>query len=559
MFSQAHTTLGICARREFRAFVADVPEFRSGVFSDATPWWSPLAQAMPLRQGIAARWELLVLAAALLLLALLYNRFARERRHRLRRVLYVFGLYAVAAVAGPLTRWVGLAHWPERLTIATDLLEAFTLIGILGLALFDLVLVRARMAPPQIVPDITIGIAYVVATIGVARGAGVNLASIIATSAALSAVIALSLQQTLGNVIGGVALQLDGSIKVGDWIQLENGRQGRVKHIRWRHTTLETRDWGTLVVPNALLLGSQFMIMGRREGFAEKHRFHVQLNVDHRHSPERVVNVIDDALRGAPIPHVASEPPPHAVCLDLTDLGRSSALLYEARYWLTDLGVDETTNSAVRTRVVAALARAGIPLALPEHRVTLDPDAARHAMRSRELYADGRRRALRSVALFAQLTDAEIDSLVDHLREAPFARSEFVLQQGAVAHSLYILTAGSVQVRVGSRGTDSKTVTIISAPDYFGEMGMMTGEPRAADVVALSAVECFKLEKDALERILRARPEIAAEISRTLAERRAGLLAAQQAFDERQQIEAQRSEQQRILGNIRSFFGLAGT
>ena len=58
-----------------------------------------------------------------------------------------------------------------------------------------------------------------------------------------------------------VAIQLDGSLQVGDWIQLENGRQGRVREIRWRHSVLETRDWGKLIVPNATLL--QNLLIGR--------------------------------------------------------------------------------------------------------------------------------------------------------------------------------------------------------------------------------------------------------------------------------------------------------
>ena len=57
--------------------------------------------------------------------------------------------------------------------------------------------------------------------------AGVNLTSIIATSAVVTAVIGLSLQATLGNIVGGLALQVDDSIQEGDWIEFENKQQGR--------------------------------------------------------------------------------------------------------------------------------------------------------------------------------------------------------------------------------------------------------------------------------------------------------------------------------------------
>ena len=57
----------------------------------------------------------------------------------------------------------------------------------------------------------------------------------------VTAVIGLSLQATLGNVVGGLALQVDDSIEEGDWIELENKQQGQVKQIRWRHTATASR------------------------------------------------------------------------------------------------------------------------------------------------------------------------------------------------------------------------------------------------------------------------------------------------------------------------------
>ena len=50
------------------------------------------------------------------------------------------------------------------------------------------------------------------------RGAGVDLTSIVATSAVITAVLAFAMQDTLGNMLGGLALQLDNSVQVGDWI-----------------------------------------------------------------------------------------------------------------------------------------------------------------------------------------------------------------------------------------------------------------------------------------------------------------------------------------------------
>src|SRR5690606_6362038 len=117
-------------------------------------------------------------------------------------------------------------------------------------------------------------------------------------------------------ILGGVALQLDGSIHEGDWIQFDNGRQGKVRAIRWRHTIVETRDWQTIVVPNAQLLANNIMILGQRSGDKAPQRCWAYFHVDYRFTPLRVVKAVDDGLRGSPIDNVAENPKPTCLCLD---------------------------------------------------------------------------------------------------------------------------------------------------------------------------------------------------------------------------------------------------
>ena len=96
--------------------------------------------------------------------------------------------------------------------------------------------------------------------------------------------------------------------------------------------------------------------------------------------------------------------------------GRDSFAYYAVRYWLTDLAFDDPTNSAVRARIYAALKRANIPLAMPTTTTFYAAGGDEEQTRKLARHHDRRRDALRSVTLFAPLTDAEIESLVDHLR-----------------------------------------------------------------------------------------------------------------------------------------------
>lgn len=89
------------------------------------------------------------------------------------------------------------------------------------------------------------------------RTAGVDLTSSFTTSAVITAVIAFSMQDTLGNILGGIVLQLDDSVGVGDWVRVDEV-SGRIVDIRWRHTAIETRNRETVIVPNSWLMKNRF-------------------------------------------------------------------------------------------------------------------------------------------------------------------------------------------------------------------------------------------------------------------------------------------------------------
>ena len=124
-------------------------------------------------------------------------------------------------------------------------------------------------------------------------------------------------------------------------------------------------------------------------------------------------------------------------------------------------------------------------------------------------------------------------------------------RQGAAANWLYLLVSGNADIWYEAlEGTRNHLATIHTG-DVFGEMGLMTGEPRSATVTARTDAFCYRLDKPGFESILRARPEIAGECARILGERESQLAAVR----EDKPLPTQEHEA-RILGNIRRFFGL---
>jgi small-conductance mechanosensitive channel/CRP-like cAMP-binding protein len=496
--------------------------------------------------------------AFLLLTAWLVGRFAPTRRNQIRRGVFLFAFQAIVTLGELLVATLGATGWAENAQFLAQLLAVLTLLHLAGVVLFYLVLPKLGMTVTEIVADITMGAAYFLALLSMLRTVGLNLSGILATSAVVTAVLGLSLQATLGNILGGLALQLDNSIRVGDWIQLEDGRQGRVAEIHWRHTLVETRDWDSIVVPNSTLLGQTITILGKRGSAPLQHRMWVHFNVDFRFSPVEVVRVVDEALQAAPIPDVAQAPAPHAICFDFSRQGNESVAHYAVRYWLTDLARDDPTSSLIRLRIFSALQRADIPLAVPASTVFVthldDERVERKARRS----VDRRMAALDMVEIFAPMTEEEKRSLAPRIRHAIFAPGETITRQGQEAHWFYVLTRGTCDVRRADGGKDH-LLTTFTAPQFFGEMGLMTGARRDATVIAKTEVECFRIDKEDFHSILRDRPEIAEEISRILAEREVSAGEGEKILAAGERERQADLTQSRILTNIRSFFGLGGS
>ncbi len=494
----------------------------------------------------------------LLLMAWLVGRYAQSRRSQIRRGVFIFAFQATVTLGELLFSAVGAESWAQNAQFLAQLLAVLTFLHLAGVAIFSLVLPKLGMAVTEIVADITMGAAYFMAMMSMLRTVGLNLSGILATSAVVTAVLGLSLQATLGNILGGLALQLDNSIRVGDWIQLENGRQGRVAEIHWRHTLVETRDWDSIVVPNSVLLGQTITILGKREGEALQHRMWVYFNVDFRFSPVEVVRVVDEALQAAPIPDVSRAPAPHCICFDFSRQGSESVAHYAVRYWLTDLARDDPTSSMIRLRIFSALQRADIPLAVPASTVFVSQLDQERVERKAQRNVDRRMDALDMVEIFAPMTDEEKRSLAPRIRHAIFAPGETITRQGQEAHWLYVLTRGTCDV-LRSDGRQEHKVTTFTAPQFFGEMGVMTGARRDATVVAKTEVECFRIEKEDFHSILRGRPEIAEEMSRILAARELDGREGEKILEVGERERQSDLTQSRILTSIRSFFGLGGS
>lgn len=494
----------------------------------------------------------LTLLAGLLVVALgaLVRALAPAEAPRLRLAASLFGLHVLLLPVAVSLAASGSQGAPGT-RLAASFLAALAAIQVLAAFLFAVLLPRLPLRAPGILRDVLVAGAAAMAFFALGSRAGMNLSHLIATSTVLTAVVGLSLQDTLGNVMAGLALQLDQSLQVGDWVTVGEAN-GRVTEIRWRSTSLETRSWETLVVPNSLLVKNSFVVLGRRQGQPSQWRRAVTFNVDFRTPPTEVVAAVEEQLRAAPLAGVSPQPPPHCILLEL---GESYAR-YAARYWLTQLDSDDGVDSQVRTRIWFALRRVGIPLSIPAQALFVTEESQTRRARQDEREQESRLRALQGADVFEALGDDDRRRLAQSLRPAPFTRGEQLARQGTPGDALYLVVSGSAEVRVRAESGDEREVARLGPGDVFGEMSLMTGAPRAATVVALSDMACYRLDKGAFEAVLRARPELLGPVAEVLVRREGELSAVRHALDDGAARRAAAVRQRDLVDRIRAFFGL---
>jgi voltage-gated potassium channel len=126
---------------------------------------------------------------------------------------------------------------------------------------------------------------------------------------------------------------------------------------------------------------------------------------------------------------------------------------------------------------------------------------------------------IETVPLFAGAGEALVRHVVQKLEPVVFTPGEHVFRKGDAGRRMYFITAGAVEV-LGE--VDQEVLATLGPGNYFGEMALLTSEPRNASVRAREYCEMYTLEKSAFEELLARHPEIADKVHALASERASG-------------------------------------
>ncbi len=427
-------------------------------------------------------------------------------------------------------------------------LAASAVLQLIDAIVWDYFLYRRRgVAMPRLVVDIfNVVVLLVMALIILHQVFSVDLNAVLVTSTVASAVIGLALQDTLGNVISGLALQIDRPFDVGHWVNV-NGREGEVRQMNWRTITLRSIDNHHIVISNSDAARRDIV---NYSWPTLKQRLHVSVGLSYTYPPGDVKRILDKAVRDAE--GVLDVPGPDILIQEYGE----SAIIYDVRYWIDDFAHTPEIQDAVLTRIWYAIRRAGMSVPFPIRDVNLRQIPEDFEIQARERLQQEIYDQLRKLPIFSPLSDDQIRHLANEARAERFTADEYLVRQGEVGDSLFVINNGQTRIDVRDQAGSVMTVAHRGPGDFFGEMSLLTGERRTASVIAEGETEVVIVDKDALAHVLSGDLESLEALSHIVAQRFQELAAKMAEAEERRPVEALVVEEASLLARIQGFLGL---
>jgi len=411
-----------------------------------------------------------------------------------------------------------------------------------GLVFLRLMPARTGQSTPRLLRELmAAGVwAFALSAIVLSLFEGV-LTGLLAASSILVAVVGFALRNTLADIFAGLTLSLDRPYRLGDWIELDPNTAGRVVEVTWRTTRLLTIDRIGIVLPNALAASTVLRNYSTPEPYW---RDRIDVSLDNGVPPAQAERILLAAA--VAVPEVNALPrQPEVRVIDFSPRG----IVYQLRFWVPDYESRWRLHDEVRRNILQQLHQAGIAVTGPRLDLFHAPMPARDIDRRRHLDT-----LIGRVPLFQPLDAAELAALAGTAGVRSFAAGEAVVRQGEPGASLFVVLEGLLHVSEATENGSSRRFGQLRPGEIFGELSLLTGEPRSATVTTSTASELLEITKETFSPILERRQELAQKLGEIVAQRAAQRAAFGVRLPDLPDLTL--ANQAQVLRRIRLFFGL---
>lgn len=427
----------------------------------------------------------------------------------------------ISEALGPDFRWL-------RFLATVPLI--FLFVRGLDALVFNLTLARRRISAPPLLRDIISIVLYLVLfTAALSKILDVQVTTVLAGGTVVAAVLALALQETLGNLFAGIALNLEDSFEVGDVIK-SGDFIGTVEAVSWRATRIRTFNNDVAILPNSLLARERLEVHPRNNLNGRV----ISIGVDWHVPPAIAIDILSKAA--AHVEGVAREMP----CFARVAAFGDSSVTYDVKYFVRDYSQRDRIDADIRKAIWYAMRRNNIAIPFPIRafqQYTPPDSTAHHDVPRPELLE-----LLRNVDILSPLSDEAHEAIAGVAKVHFYSKGEAILRLGTAGDSMFVVHEGTVSIRVPDE------VAQLGPGSVFGEMALLTGEARTADVVALTDVTALEIGKDSLQPILSNNPDLVEAITAKVVQRKGHLDAIRLGEPE--------EEETSIVSRVRAWFGL---
>ncbi len=440
------------------------------------------------------------------------------------------------------------ANWNRA---ALLFMSVYLAIRLLDFWVFELILPRQKKIPvPIVLRDICRWLLSTVALFVIIRSIfpDVNLNVLAVSSIVVGYILGNATQDTLGNLVSGLALNTEDPFSIGDWVTIA-GHTGRIVDMTWRATCLRTKMDDFITIPNAAIAREAIVNYSRP---TVVHGYTLDIGVNYEIAPGIVRSTLFDVLRA--VPQVLQDPAPTVRIEKFNDF----SIDYIIKFFSRDFEQLEDIQTRIMDLIWYHFKRNGIVIPFPirdvnMRQITRDEESLRASEQLSERAA-----LLAGISLFDPLSNDERQTLAAELKKEVYAPGEAILLQGQEGSTFYILKSGEADVstRIGVRTVN---VAHLTTGSFFGEMSFLTGEKRSATVTAQTDCIVFALSHTVLSHILESNIKLAEELALML-EKRQKEVEGQAAAESAPAIATPTPVPSSVLlSRIRRFFSLDET
>ena len=342
-----------------------------------------------------------------------------------------------------------------------------------------------------------------------------ELNGLLVTSTVLSAIIGLALQSTLSNLFAGFALQIESPFSIDDWVNL-GGHEGKVVSQNWRSITMLTRENHRVSLTNSFVADDK-VINFSRPTRRQVHNFYISL--DYSHPPNKVKKILVDLMNE--IEEVDLDTSLGAFVVDYLDSG----IKYCMKYWLHDYADIMQIQDIVLTRLWYKLDRHNIKIPYPitevQHIQLSDSGGEDDTIDDKGIIA-----FLSNLEWLEDMHPDNISKLVTNGRIIRYAADDLIVEQQREGDSMFVIISGSARVLLKTEKDGELNIADKMSGDFFGEMSLLTGEPRSASIRANSDSTVLRIDKTSFSSLIATDEHVLGEFVEALSKSKSGIAEA---------------------------------